>query len=76
MAQVTQAVWRISSLIGGVSIGSGRTPNTCALRGVGTIAFGVDRRKIANLSLSSKYFERHNDKSGEDKDYPPQLCVH
>ena len=44
-------------MISGLSIDSGMTLKTCGLReDVDTIALGLDRRKMAKGSLSSKYF--------------------
>ena len=43
-------------MISGWSIDSGMTLKTCGLRDVDTIVLGLDRRKIAKSSLSSKYF--------------------
>ena len=44
-------------MVSGLSIDSGLTLKTCGLReDVDTIALGLDRRKIAKSSLSSKYF--------------------
>ena len=56
MAYVTPIVRRIPSVISGLSIDSGMTLKTCGLReDVDTSALGLDRRKIAKSSLSSKY---------------------
>ena len=55
--QVTPIVRRIPSLISGLSIHSGMSVKTCGLRvDDDTIALGLDRRKIAKCSLSSKKF--------------------